>query len=433
MKASFLPSQHGQIIILFALVLIGLLAFAGLAIDGVMVYSDRRFDQSVADSAALAGAGMGGSSMQINNVNFSNFSCSSMDVTNSDMNKVKDAIIDAAVARASSNGFTISEIESGDHGIRIACTKSGNDRHLDVEVKITSQTQTSLLRIINAQPMQNTVTSVVRVRPPQPAAHGFAIAATDRDNCGQNSGGVWFDGNTSTVLDGGGVYSASCIAKNGSSGTIQVKNSEPGIARTELIKVNFIDADGNEKNPTIDSNANLDIVIPEPDCSGLDTYTSPDYSKDLKPGVYPNGISQTATLEPGLYCIDQDVTSGDISGAGVTLYLRNGSSIKLTGGETLSISAPSNDVPPTSNSMKGLLLYFDTGSFEMTGHSTANLVGTIYAPKGNVSLGGTSDLAGSFTTEIIADHVKIHGNPGSGLQYDANRVYNVPPSLDQQQ
>jgi hypothetical protein len=50
------PREHGQVLPLFALFLVVLLAFAALAIDVSGAYSARRFYRSVADGASLAGA-----------------------------------------------------------------------------------------------------------------------------------------------------------------------------------------------------------------------------------------------------------------------------------------------------------------------------------------------------------------------------------------
>jgi hypothetical protein len=424
-------TQHGQIIVLFALVLVGLLAFAGLAIDSAMVYSDRRADQSAADSAALAGAGAGATYMQLHDVNFKHdFDCADLNIIGQKMNEVKHEILDAAITRAGANGVIIDSDLTDNHGVRVTCVSSGNDKYLDIEVRITTQTDTSFLQIVSGQPLVNTVTAIARVRPTRPSAGGFAIAATDKNDCNQNSGGVWFDGNVTTVLDGGGVYSGTCIAKNGKSGTIQVKNSDPGVARTKLLNVEFIDENGKVDNPVIDPKFELDIQIPAPNCAGLPTDPAK-VGGNYQPGIYTNGFSEkTVVLAPGLYCIDADVKSGDITGYGVTLYFRNGASLKLTGNETLNATAPSAAHPPVGNSMMGLLMYYDTGDFEMAGNGEANLVGTIYAPAGEVKLGGTSDLKGTFTTEIIADHVKIHGNPGTGIQYDASQFFQRPPTLD---
>ena len=50
--------ESGQIIVLLAVALVGLLAIASLAVDVGLVSADRRYAQSVADSSALAGAGI---------------------------------------------------------------------------------------------------------------------------------------------------------------------------------------------------------------------------------------------------------------------------------------------------------------------------------------------------------------------------------------
>jgi hypothetical protein len=50
------PSERGQVLPLFALMLIALLAMAALAIDVSRKYAEQRFDRSSADAASLAGA-----------------------------------------------------------------------------------------------------------------------------------------------------------------------------------------------------------------------------------------------------------------------------------------------------------------------------------------------------------------------------------------
>ena len=48
--------EHGQMIVLFALFLIAIIAMAGLLIDGRMAWANRRQAQTAADTAALAAA-----------------------------------------------------------------------------------------------------------------------------------------------------------------------------------------------------------------------------------------------------------------------------------------------------------------------------------------------------------------------------------------
>jgi hypothetical protein len=50
------PRERGQTIVLFALVLVAVVAMVGLVIDGGAVYGQRRTQQNAADMAALAGA-----------------------------------------------------------------------------------------------------------------------------------------------------------------------------------------------------------------------------------------------------------------------------------------------------------------------------------------------------------------------------------------
>ncbi|MEW6569318.1 MAG: pilus assembly protein TadG-related protein [Chloroflexota bacterium] len=55
-KGSNRPTERGQAIVLLALGFVILLASTGLAIDGGMVYTERRRAQNAADAAAMAGA-----------------------------------------------------------------------------------------------------------------------------------------------------------------------------------------------------------------------------------------------------------------------------------------------------------------------------------------------------------------------------------------
>ena len=48
------PSESGQAIVLIGVAFVVLLGFAALAIDGSMIYSDRRYAQNAADSSSLS-------------------------------------------------------------------------------------------------------------------------------------------------------------------------------------------------------------------------------------------------------------------------------------------------------------------------------------------------------------------------------------------
>jgi uncharacterized membrane protein len=69
-------SEKGQAAVLLALAFVALLAFAALAIDGGMVYSNRRHAQNGSDSASLAGGSAAALYMENKFVTYGNFDCS---------------------------------------------------------------------------------------------------------------------------------------------------------------------------------------------------------------------------------------------------------------------------------------------------------------------------------------------------------------------
>ncbi|TLN18872.1 hypothetical protein FDZ74_06520, partial [bacterium] len=225
-------SQRGQIIVLFALVLVGLIAFAGLAVDSAMVYSDRRFDQSAADGAALAGAGAAGNVMQTRDVySFKDFDCSMFNVAGTKMNAAKHEAIDAAINRASQNSVTLDNDVSDQHGVVVTCVNLGSlptQKYIEVFVQVTSTTDTSFAHLVSSAPLTSTVTSVARVYPPTTQAYGNAILSLDKKNCstGADKGGIEFGGGIDVNITGGGIFSSSCISGNGAN---HVQADEPGV------------------------------------------------------------------------------------------------------------------------------------------------------------------------------------------------------------
>ena len=110
---TFSEKQHGQIIVIFAVALVALLAITALAIDGGMIYSDRRYSQSAADASSLAGGGVAASTLDDLDVLYTEFTC-----TNSGVATARADAIDAAISRAASNNFPTLDGEIADqHGV----------------------------------------------------------------------------------------------------------------------------------------------------------------------------------------------------------------------------------------------------------------------------------------------------------------------------
>lgn len=430
---SALGTQRGQVIILFVLALVGLLAFAGLAIDGAMLYSDRRSAQSGADSAALAGAGAGGNSMQLRDVFGKEFNCGDLDSAGSKMHLIKGEILDAAISRAGINGYLIDSDFSDNMGVEITNCSDNTQKYLDVEVRITAQTQSSFLHLVYNKPLVNTVTAVARVHPILPKGGGAGIIALNETECkqgGQYVGGIYLDGTTIEVIsDGGGMSSNTCIIRNGNSEIIVMNSDPPAFARTDPNWTNdavFVDENGDvmpiEQTPTY----KLEVTIDPPDCTGLPTNPAK-IAGVYQPGIYPTGIKQDGTLAPGLYCIDQPNNGklGNLWGEGVTMYFRTGSVVWNTGFSHL--TAPTEGA--ASPAVPGLLFYFGNGGFTMLGTSTAELSGTIYAPLGTIELGG-AETTYTWETVLIGNNVKIHGNPFVAMEVDYRKVMTDPSFLD---
>ena len=135
MKAE-IRSERGQAIVLITLAMVVLLGFTALAVDGSMVYADRRHAQNTADLSSLAGVTPAADVINQNNLTVSNWNCSS-----SAVQAAMTAARAAAIARSGTNNATIDNDTSDGHGVQVNCVNSGAQKYLDVLVKITQETQ----------------------------------------------------------------------------------------------------------------------------------------------------------------------------------------------------------------------------------------------------------------------------------------------------
>src|SRR5512139_3730177 len=105
------PSERGQALVLLVISFIALLGFAALAIDGGMVYSDRRYAQNASDASSLAGGGIAALSMENSYVGYEEFDCSDGRVI-----AAETAAKNEAISRAGSNDFSIDTDTSDKNG-----------------------------------------------------------------------------------------------------------------------------------------------------------------------------------------------------------------------------------------------------------------------------------------------------------------------------
>jgi hypothetical protein len=461
-------NESGQILILLALALVGLLGFTALAIDGSMVYTDRRYDQSAADSASLAGAQAAAYSLRLTFVNdvpnhdqgsYETFSC-----TSDWVQTAMDAVFNAVRDRAATNNFTLSlsdryytlaDLENAKYGLYVECrdqppvTASDLDKGIYVHVMLTNTVSTSLVHFVFGGPIRNTVTAVARADPARPFAYGADIVALRTDCPNNSTGGVQFQGNETVNVNGGDIFSNFCLFKNGSSivnvtnGTIEYNDQatyqHPGNPDCGIAGANISPC------PTPTSDQLSFNTIPTPDCNALTDLTwsgnnPPGSGKDivLSPGIYTKDPSisgnQTLTLQPGLYCFYNGLTiSGTnptLTGSGVTIVMMGGG-MKVAGGVTVTLSAPAQNA--SLPAIPGLLIYqpaSNTSDLQLGGNTTSTMSGTIFAPSAVITFSGTSTVGSCFDLQIIGDTVIVNGTPNVCINYDKKNDFFIWPSVD---
>ncbi len=435
--------ENGQAIILLALGAVVMLGFAALSIDGGMVYANQRHAQNAADSASLAGALGASRAMESNQIYYSNFDCSAITtVTNVAKND--------AIARASSNDYTIDMDISDKNGVETTCVDDEDkgayiDKYIDIHTVITRNTDTSLIHFVYNGPVVGTVEAITRVRPRTPLAFGNAIVALNEAGCSGNQNGVIAGGSSGTFVHGGGVFSNGCLKCNGSGDLMDVDPPYGiGYAGTTNCGSDNLDPDAAQVPSILPQSS---VSVETPDCSGLPNRSMPN-GKDvtLEPGVYTeindNG-KDTVTLNPGLYCVTGSpkavkVTSGWFYGDGITIYALNGS-VQFSGGgddegNPSVLNAPDAD-PDPSPAIPGLLIYLAEGNTQevhLTGNSEAEFEGVVYVPEGDITATGTGDLGAPFNTQLIGQNVEIEGNAYIDINFDGGISYNISPKLDMQ-
>lgn len=422
-------SKPGQIIVIMAIVLIILLGFVAVAIDGSMIYSDRRFAQNAADAATLAGAGMAAQYMENHHVRYENFSCGDNTVINA-MNFGDSN----AVTRAATNGFTITPGTS-DLSVHAVCRSiqlgSYYDRYLEYTVKLKNTTATAFAHIFYNGPIENKVIAVVRVHPRTNLGMGYAIAALGL-NC--STGGMWMNGNIGVDTSGAGLFSNACMDFNGTSLSVTAHDpNEEGIR--------YITSLSTSGHPTINPypiQAPLrmkQFVVPEPNCSLLPSFGNVTVHgvETLNPGNYTrirmDNAGAVMNLNPGLYCLNGDFTAngGTISGTGITFFFSSGDFF-TSGNVDVNLAAPLGDDPPA---IRGMLIYnIGTGSVTMQGTAISSYTGTVYAPNGPIEAGGTSSLLPTLNTQLVGQKVTVGGSTSINIVFNSDENYQVPAALD---
>ncbi len=425
--------ESGQALVLLVLALVGLIGFTALALDGGMLYAERRRGQNASDAAALASA------LAI--------------IQGRDWKSV-------AVERVTRNGFPVVVQECDPPGpdcilgvgerwtVQVSHPPRGGSFQGDtayVQVVLTSQVATNFAHMVFSGPLRSTTQAVARMWPEQSIAPGYAMYAATREGCK----GLWFAGTGDTVIRGGSIFSNSeahsanchsCV--QGGAGVITVE--PPG--QIQVVGGFEMGGSGAVSPAPVEGVSHQPLrPVPLPDCSGL-----PDYGAvkvvggrqvTLQPGRYASisvGASASVSLEPGMYCIYGDdgfaATGGSVSGTGVMLYIQQGP-FDLGGNTFVDLRAETTKgtlLDASRNDWRGMLLYVDPGNdsdIKITGTSGSVYAGTIYAPGSLCNAHGTGDSLG-LHAQMICDKVKVTGTAAVMINYVEEQAYHLPPAID---
>src|SRR3990172_5154935 len=210
-----LSQEKGQALVLLVLGFVVLLGFPALAVDGGMVYSNRRHAQNASDASSLGGAATAALYLENHYVDYENWACTnSGDPIYTQIVNAGQAGLNAAISRAGSNDYAIDDDISDQNGATFRCGQQNTglwiDKYLDITTTITTDTNTTFAHFVYKGPLRNTVTAVARVRPRSPLAFGNAVVALRTDCPNSNTGGVHIDGNSTIQVNGGGILSNAC-------------------------------------------------------------------------------------------------------------------------------------------------------------------------------------------------------------------------------
>jgi hypothetical protein len=161
---------------------------------------------------------------------------------------------------------------------------------------------------------------------------------------------------------------------------------------------------------------------------------------DIYPGSYTNiklNNNEILTMHPGLYCLSKDFTvnGGQLTGEDVTIYLHgSNSSFSTSGTAQVNLDAPppgceSKTSGGCSPAIGGLLIYNEEGDVSLLGNADSYYEGTVFAPKGEIEVGGGTSTMSKIGAQLIGNTIKIHGDTSLDIIYDDSVIYQGGPKV----
>lgn len=412
-------TEKGQALILIVFAIVGLVGLTGLAVDGSLVYADRRHAQNAADSAAWAAALAYGRGQDIES---------------------------AVQGAAATNGY---DNNGGNNEVILSMEDTpagecpGGVSGKDITVRITSQITPYFSPAVGIRELSNHVQTITRSCESftAPPFTGNAIVALAPSGKGFDA-----TGNPDWTITNGGIFANSTSANaaycNGAASVITLRTNpsdpQPGIRVAGGTDLDCSSVDVGAIVTGVDQYDSTDyqsMLPPIPDCDGTATFSNGVWHAQDNAFGSNVAFSSDMTFASGLYCVTNSPGPfhGQISslpGAGVTFYITSPNfQMKFNGGGNLTASAPN------AGSYAGVLMYlapqFDdngnllnTQAIDMRGNGTAEIIGSIIAPSADVTMFGNSNSIG-FHSQIIAYQVDTGGGAYVNITYDEDLIYNA--------
>lgn len=434
--------EKGQTLLIFSLFFVAVLLFAGLALDGGMLYVSHRNAQTAADASAFAGA------------------------TALTLGKTTDEAKGIASGRAATNGFNNDQTTNWVTVNYPPASGPYTGQANYFQVIIRSKINTSFIHLIYPGAAESTSEAVVSFTASSPVGGPNALIGLSKNDCDT----VLVNGNMDVTIDGGSILSNSSadthtcysMEKKGTSGNIKVKGGGIKVVGgfNNTGQSTFI-----SPAPTTGVGQISSLFIPPPDCScdkNLFGQACANANVNVKnntvinPGIYHditlNSNNDKLTMNPGLYCITGSFTAtgGRVSGNNVTIVMEGGT-LDLTGNLVVDLAAvepPPGQVPPDTHAYYvstdgntydyvGLMVYADpskytgisdTDTIAIGGSNGNTFTGTVYAPNTTCKLSGTSGTI-TYNSQVYCYTVTISGNANITMNFSATQNWPAPAML----
>ena len=440
-------SEKGQALILITLAAVGLFGFAALAIDGGMIFSDRRHSQNASDTAAFAAA---------------------LARVRADPDW-KEVGLDRAASNDYVNDGTTevevylcSEWETL-NGTACESLPAGADPSEYVLVRTKSVVKMFFAPVIGWGEVTNHTNAIVRTAPPKVTQwyDGKALVST-MEGCrsaGDPHNPFTVGGNGTTVVNNSGVFVNSiCDPAFTDNGNSNLVTTDEGVCVVGGVP-NNVTGVSPYPNGNCGSQVDLDqYQLPTPDsyCSHPGSITGSGGNYEAWPGYFNKTGNQTfpdvspsgtLKLHKGIYClyngislngnwtITTDLNENDLHDSdseGVFFYIPDGD-LTFNGGSQLEVYAISSLADGYPAGFLNYLMYIppsNEADVTVSGNNGSIFTGTILAPTSHCTLDGSGNSF-SLDTQIICNDITVTGSGYIDITYNQanNAMTTTNPAL----